>query len=82
MWVDPCRPNCAASPYQRYPATVRLSDAQKLGGHLVFRQISITYTTSKHVSWLKRARVKYKFLGGAVPIGPDYYFEFPDPALR
>jgi hypothetical protein len=79
MWVDPCHPDCAAEGYYPYPATVRLSDPQRLGGHLVFSEISITYTTHKRVSWLTRATVHYKFLTGSPPKphGPDYFFTFP-----
>lgn len=77
MWVDPCHPYCAAQDSYPLPATLRLSDPQKLGGHLVFRKITITYTTRKHLSWLKRATVAYKLLTGSGPHGPDYYFRFP-----
>lgn len=79
MWIDPCRPDCAVDGFDPFPATVRLSDPQRLGGHLVFRAISITYTSRKQVSWLNRVMVHYRFLTGSSPKphGADYFFEFP-----
>lgn len=82
LWVDPCNPDCAAEGFRPYPATIRLSDPQKLGGRLVFRDIAFTYTGRKHLSWLKRATVKYKFLTGSSPHGPDYFFVFPSTVPR
>lgn len=78
MWVDPCRPDCAAEGYRRYPATILFSDPRKLGVHRVFREMSITYTTRRQIGWLTHATVEYKFLTGSPPLhGPIYFFKFP-----
>ena len=57
----------------RHPATLRLSAPQRLGPHVVFTRMTITYTTSRRPSCLSRVTVAYKVFKGA----PDYYFKFP-----
>lgn len=46
-WVDPCIPSCADDRYGRYPVTITLSRPGRLGGHLVFRRISLKFSGKK-----------------------------------
>jgi hypothetical protein len=43
LWVDDCRPNCAAGHYQRYPATVTLSRVAGRKGVSFFSRMRLRY---------------------------------------
>ncbi len=43
LWVDDCRPDCAAGHYRRYPATVTLSRVADRGGVRFFSRMSLRY---------------------------------------
>lgn len=46
-WIDPCIPSCADDRYGGYPVKITLSRPGQLGGHLVFRRISLKFTGKK-----------------------------------
>ena len=43
LWVDSCRPDCAAGHYRRYPATVTLSRPAHRAGVSFFSRMSLRY---------------------------------------
>ena len=43
LWVDDCRPDCAAGHYHRYPATVTLSRAEHRAGVSFFSRMRLRY---------------------------------------
>jgi hypothetical protein len=43
LWVDDCRPDCAAGQFRRYPATVTLTRVAGHGGIRFFSRMSLRY---------------------------------------
>jgi hypothetical protein len=65
-WIDNCKPDCATGHFAHYLMTVRLSRGKRLGGHLVFTQMTWEYIgrpppRQHHVETL---RLEYRRSGG------------------
>ena len=54
LWVDDCRPDCAAGHYHRYPATVTLSRVAHRKGVSFFSRMRLRYVHSRQRDYLFR----------------------------
>lgn len=70
-WLNDCNPNCAAGTFHRFAVKLQAYRPRKVGGHLIFTRMKVTYTGKmpKHTSSSQIWKVVHQSGG--------YFYDFP-----
>ena len=57
LWLNDCKPYCAAGTFHHYPLRVRVFRVRKRGGHRVFTRSAYVFLDEKPPNWPRRGRI-------------------------